>query len=38
MTPHIGSASRKHRELMTTMVGENVTAALSGARPPNRIR
>jgi glyoxylate reductase len=38
MTPHIGSASRKHRELMTTMVGENVSAALSGARPPNRIR
>ncbi len=38
MTPHIGSASRKHRELMTTMVGENISAALSGVRPPNRIR
>jgi glyoxylate reductase len=38
LTPHIGSASRKHRELMTTMVGENISAALSGARPPNRIR
>jgi glyoxylate reductase len=38
LTPHIGSASRKHRELMTTMVGENVTAALEGRRPANRIR
>ncbi len=38
MTPHIGSASRKHRELMTTMVGENVRAVFEGARPPNRIR
>src|SRR5690606_12740742 len=30
LTPHIGSASRVHRELMTTMVSENVTAALAG--------
>ena len=38
MTPHIGSASRAHRELMTTMVGENVSAVLDGRRPANRIR
>jgi len=38
LTPHIGSASRKHRELMTTMVSENVAAGLDGRRPPNRIR
>lgn len=38
MTPHIGSASRKHRELMTEMVSGNVKAALAGERAPNRIR
>lgn len=38
LTPHIGSASRTHRELMTTMVSENVSAVLEGRRPANRVR
>lgn len=35
MTPHIGSASRVHRELMTAMVSANCRALLEGSRPPN---
>lgn len=37
LTPHIGSASRKHREWMTAMVAENVSAVLAGRTPPNRL-
>lgn len=38
LTPHIGSASARHRELMTEMVAANVRAILSGAAPPNALR
>ena len=38
MTPHIGSASRQHRELMTAMVSANCRAILAGATPPNLLR
>ncbi|MBA4028086.1 MAG: D-glycerate dehydrogenase [Planctomyces sp.] len=37
MTPHIGSAERHFRLLMTEMVCENVAAILAGREPPNRI-
>ncbi len=37
MTPHIGSAERKYREMMTAMVGENAGAILRGEEPPNRV-
>ena len=37
MTPHIGSAERRYRELMTEMVGENASAVLSGREPANRV-
>lgn len=38
MTPHIGSASARHREMMTDMVGANVRAILAGETPPNIVR
>jgi len=37
MTPHIGSAERRYREMMTAMVGENAGAILRGQEPPNRV-
>lgn len=35
MTPHIGSATLHHRELMTSLVSANVRALLAGETPPN---
>lgn len=35
MTPHIGSAERRFREIMTEMVSENARAILKGERAPN---
>lgn len=37
MAPHIGSAERRYREMMTDMVGANVAAILAGEEPPNRV-
>lgn len=37
LTPHIGSAEIAWRRAMTEMVCANVTAALTGQEPPNRI-
>lgn len=38
LTPHIGSAERRYREMMTAMVGENAKAILEGRTPPNQVR
>ena len=38
LTPHIGSAEEKYRELMTEMVAANATAILEGRQPPNLVR
>lgn len=38
MTPHIGSGTFHHRELMTSMVAANARAILAGERPPNMLR
>ncbi|MEO0483025.1 MAG: D-glycerate dehydrogenase [Planctomycetota bacterium] len=37
LTPHIGSAETKYREMMTAMVAANASAMLRGERPPNQI-
>lgn len=37
MAPHIGSAERRYREMMTDMVGENARAILAGETPPNKV-
>jgi glyoxylate reductase len=37
LTPHIGSAAARYRELMTELVVENVRAVLAGGRPPNLV-
>ena len=37
LTPHIGSASIKSRELMREMVQENAAAIVAGREPPNRV-
>lgn len=37
LTPHIGSAELKYRELMTEMVSGNARAILAGEEPPNRV-
>ncbi|VAX39419.1 D-3-phosphoglycerate dehydrogenase, partial [hydrothermal vent metagenome] len=37
MAPHIGSAERRYREMMTAMVAANATAILAGEEPPNRV-
>lgn len=37
MTPHIGSAEIRYREMMTDMVAENAGAMLAGREPPNRV-
>jgi len=38
LTPHIGSAERHFREIMTEMVCENAAAVIGGKRPPNLVR
>ena len=38
LTPHIGSAEVRYRELMTEMVCENAAAILAGTKPPNVVR
>ncbi len=35
--PHLGSATLETRVRMGMMVMENITAALSGEAPPNRV-
>ncbi len=37
MTPHLGSAAVRYREMMTEMVAENARAILAGREPPNRV-
>lgn len=37
LTPHIGSAAGRYRELMTEMVKANVMAVLRGEKPPNLV-
>lgn len=37
LTPHIGSAEIRYREMMTQMVAENASAILAGREPPNRV-
>ena len=37
MAPHIGSAERRYREMMTQMVSENASAILAGSVPPNLV-
>lgn len=37
LTPHIGSAARKYREMMTEMVSANIAAVFDGREPPNRL-
>lgn len=37
LTPHIGSAEIKHREMMTAMVAANAGAIIAGTEPPNRV-
>ncbi|MCX5690701.1 MAG: D-glycerate dehydrogenase [Planctomycetota bacterium] len=38
LTPHIGSAETRYREMMTAMVCENAQAILRGVEPPNRVQ
>jgi glyoxylate reductase len=37
LLPHIGSATRRARDAMASMVADNVLAVLRGAEPPNRV-
>ena len=37
LLPHIGSATRRARNAMATLVAENLLAALRGDEPPNRV-
>ncbi len=37
LLPHIASAAKRYREMMTQMVTENASAILTGREPPNRI-
>jgi len=37
LTPHIGSAEVRFREMMTQMVADNATAMLAGQTPPNAV-
>ena len=37
LLPHIGSATRRARDAMASMVADNVLAVLDGAEPPNRV-
>lgn len=38
LTPHIGSAALKYREMMTAMALDNARAVVEGREPPNRVR
>lgn len=37
LTPHIGSAEVRYREMMTQMAADNAQAILEGREPPNRV-
>jgi glyoxylate reductase len=37
LTPHIGSAEERFREMMSEMVAENARAIIEGREPPNRV-
>ncbi len=37
LTPHIGSAALKYREMMTAMALANAAAVVGGREPPNRV-
>ena len=37
LLPHIGSATRRARDAMASMVADNVLAVLRGEEPPNRV-
>lgn len=37
LTPHIGSAERRYREMMTAMACANAAAIIAGHRPPNLV-
>ena len=37
ITPHIGSAAKRYREMMTEIVARNIRAVLAGQRPPNQL-
>ncbi|MCL4221179.1 MAG: D-glycerate dehydrogenase [Phycisphaerales bacterium] len=37
LTPHIGSAEVRFREMMTQMVADNAQAVIEGREPPNRV-
>lgn len=37
LTPHIGSAEVRYREMMTQMAAHNACAILAGKEPPNRV-
>jgi glyoxylate reductase len=38
LTPHIGSAEERFREMMSAMVGENAAAMVAGREAPNRVQ
>jgi lactate dehydrogenase-like 2-hydroxyacid dehydrogenase len=37
LTPHIGSAERRYREMMTQLACANAAAIIAGREPPNRV-
>ena len=37
LAPHVGSAERRYREMMTRMVADNAAAILERREPPNRV-
>lgn len=37
LSPHVGSAERRYRLMMTQMVADNVRAILEGHEPPNQV-
>lgn len=37
LSPHIGSAEQKYREMMTEIACENAAAIVAGREPPNRV-
>lgn len=37
LTPHIGSAEKRYREMMTAMACANAAAVIAGREPPNRV-
>lgn len=37
LTPHIGSAARRYREMMTAMVSESARAIVEGRHPPHAV-